>query len=114
MIVATKPLSQTLTFADFIQQLPDEEGKYELVNGKIMRILATRKHEDVAYFITYTFQDEVKRLNLNYRISSRIVIRTLTNTGIEQGLLNTYQEQNKIISPTFPELNLTVSQIINC
>ncbi len=44
-----------------------------------------RLHENVADFLENTFYDEVKRLNLNYRISGRIVVRTLTSNGKEQG-----------------------------
>lgn len=85
MIITTQTTKPKLTFAEFIEQLPDEEGIYELVNGQIVRTLPTRRHEDIADFIAYTLQDEVKNLNLNYRVSSRITIRTITNQGIEQG-----------------------------
>jgi Uma2 family endonuclease len=76
---------QDLSFEQFIQQLPDEEGRYELVNGEIMRIQATRYHEDIADFTVDIFRDEVRRLKLNYRVSDRIVLRTITATGREQG-----------------------------
>ncbi|WP_445244200.1 Uma2 family endonuclease [Microcoleus sp. OTE_8_concoct_300] len=75
-----------LTFHRFIKQLPDEDGRYELVNGEILKILPTiRLHENVADIIENTFQNEVKRINLNYRVSGRIVVRTLTPNGKEQG-----------------------------
>ena len=73
-----------ITFEDFLESRP-ENGHFELVNGKIVRILATRQHENVAEFILFAFYDEIKRLNLNYRASSRIVIATHTADGIEQG-----------------------------
>ncbi|HEX9007860.1 MAG TPA: Uma2 family endonuclease, partial [Patescibacteria group bacterium] len=79
----TQP-KQLLTFEQFITQLPGEE-RYELIEGEIVKILATRQHEDVADFIGDTFKAEVKRLSLNYRVSDRIVIRTLTQNGREQG-----------------------------
>lgn len=85
MISTLNPLKQQLTFEQFIEQLPDEEGLYELVNGEIMRILATRHHEDIADFILRVFDKEVERLKLNYRISARIVMRTVTKNGKEQG-----------------------------
>lgn len=81
MIVTQK----ALTFDQFIEHLPDEEGRYELVNGEIVRVLATRKHDNVAEFISDIFKAEVRRLNLNYRVSGRIVIKTLTAKGKEQG-----------------------------
>jgi Uma2 family endonuclease len=80
--------TQTLsipTFEQFITQLPDEEGRYEWVNGQIMRILPTRKHETLAELITDIFKDEVKHSELNYWVSGRIMIKTETNAGKEQG-----------------------------
>ncbi|MEA5619862.1 Uma2 family endonuclease [Cronbergia sp. UHCC 0137] len=74
-----------LTFKDFLNYDFPEEGRYELVNGEIMRIQATRKHDNLADFIADTFKLEVNRLNLNYRVSGRITIRTLTASGKEQG-----------------------------
>ena len=73
------------SFEQFITQLPDEEGRYEWVNGQIMRILPTRKHETLAELITDIFKDEVKHSKFNYWVSGRIVIKTETNSGKEQG-----------------------------
>ncbi|NJL69446.1 MAG: Uma2 family endonuclease, partial [Microcoleus sp. SM1_3_4] len=86
MTVAPIETKQVLTFDRFIKQLPDEDGRYELVNGEIVKILPTiRQHANVADFLENTFQDEAKRLKLNYRISGRIVLKTLTSNGQEQG-----------------------------
>ncbi len=76
---------QSLTFEQFLEQLPDEESRYELVNGEIMRVLATRQHENLADLIARLFDREVERLNLNFRVSGRIVVRTFTQDGKEQG-----------------------------
>jgi Uma2 family endonuclease len=84
-ITIDKPKQKLLTFEQFVSQLPDQEGRYELVNGEIMRILPTRRHETIAEFITDTFKDEVKRLKLNYFVSGRIMIRTETKQGSERG-----------------------------
>ena len=81
----TSTVQQTLTFDRFLEQDFEEEGRYELVNGEIVRILATRHHEDVADFVEDTLKAEVKQLNLNYKVSSRIVIRTMTSRDREQG-----------------------------
>lgn len=83
-ITINKP-KQKLTFEQFITQLPDEEGRYELIDGEIMRILPTRQHETIAEFITDIFKDEVKRLKLNYFVSGRIVIKTENKEGKERG-----------------------------
>jgi Uma2 family endonuclease len=76
---------QMLTFEQFVKQLPDEEGRYELVNGEIVRILPIRLHEDVADFLIKQFDREVDRVPLNYRVSGRFMLRTLTPKGKEQG-----------------------------
>jgi len=80
----TQP-KQILSFEQFVKQLPHEEGRYELVNGEIVRILPIRLHETLAEFLSDAFKDEVKRLKLNYWVSGRIVVRTLTPNGKEQG-----------------------------
>jgi len=80
----TQP-KQILSFEQFVKQLPDEEGRYEFVNGEIVKILPIRLHETLAEFLSDAFKDEVKRLKLNYWVSGRIVVRTLTPNGKEQG-----------------------------
>jgi Uma2 family endonuclease len=85
MTPTTAKRQEILTFEQFIKQLPNEEGRYEFVNGEIVRILPIRLHENVADFIEDILRDEVKRLNLNYRVSGRIVVRTLAPNGREQG-----------------------------
>jgi Uma2 family endonuclease len=77
-------IRQKLTFEQFREQYP-EDGRYELIDGELVRILATRRHENVADFIEDAFRDEVKRLNLNYKVSGRIVLATISKAGIEQG-----------------------------
>ena len=83
--MTTTKAKQKLTFEQFIKQEVDEECRYELVNGEVVRILPTRKHDNIADFIVRQFDREVERLGLNYRVSGRIVIRTLTPEGKEQG-----------------------------
>ena len=85
MTFTTDQPKQKLTLAQFVQQLPDAEGRYELVNGETMRILATRRHETIAEFIADCFKAEVRRTQQNYWVSGRIVIRTETKDGVEQG-----------------------------
>ncbi|MFN6469314.1 MAG: Uma2 family endonuclease [Nostoc sp. SerVER01] len=75
---------EKLTFDDFLEQCP-EEGLYELVDGEIVEVRATRNHDDVADFMLFVFNDEIKRLNLNYVVKNTAVLRTITANGIEQG-----------------------------
>lgn len=81
MSIAAK---QKLTFDQFLEQYP-EDGRYELIDGEIVRILATRQHEDIADFIADAMKDEVKLRQLSYRVSDRIVVATQTKAGKEQG-----------------------------
>ncbi|MDZ8080168.1 MAG: Uma2 family endonuclease [Nostoc sp. DcaGUA01] len=75
---------EKLTFDDFLEQCP-EEGLYELVAGEIVEVRATRNHDDVADFMLFVFNDEIKRLNLNYVLKNTAVLKTITANGIEQG-----------------------------
>jgi Uma2 family endonuclease len=97
-----------LSFAQFIHQLPEEEGCYELVNGEIMRKPPTKKHHDIADAIADIFEYETKRCNLNYRISGRIIIRTETETGQEQGR---YPDL-VVVDKNIWESNLTTAQSV--
>lgn len=80
----TTTTKQKLSFDQFLEQCP-EEGLYELVNGEVVEMRATRNHEDVADFMADSFKDEIKRLNLNYVVKNTAVIRTFTKDGTEQG-----------------------------
>ncbi|MEH1770207.1 MAG: Uma2 family endonuclease [Nostoc sp.] len=75
---------QKLTFEQFLEQCPDE-GLYELVDGEIVEVRATRNHDDVAEFILFSFNDEIKRLNLNYVVKNTASLKTITANDIEQG-----------------------------
>ncbi|BCL38910.1 Uma2 family endonuclease [Nostoc sp. MS1] len=81
MTAITKP---KLTFDQFLEKCP-EKGFYELVNGEIVEVRSTRNHDDVANFILFAFNDEIRRLNLNYIVNNTAVFRTKTAEGIEQG-----------------------------
>jgi Uma2 family endonuclease len=54
---------QKLTFDQFLEECP-EEGLYELVDGEIVEVRATRNHGDIANFILFGLNDEIRRLNL--------------------------------------------------
>lgn len=80
MTQATKPL----TFEEFLELRPSY-GRYELIDGEIVRILPTRQHDNVADFILFALNDEARRKNLNYKVTDRIAIATSSNDGKEQG-----------------------------
>jgi len=74
-----------LTFADFLEKYPDGSGIYELVNGEIVKVEATRAHKNVARFLVKSFDRESDRLELDYIVDKDIVFRTVTASGQEQG-----------------------------
>jgi Uma2 family endonuclease len=79
----TIALSPQLTFAEFLQACPTE-GRYEFVEGAIVRILATRQHDNVADFLAKVIDREIDRDGLDYRVSGRISLVTLTAQDKEQ------------------------------
>ena len=81
MQTLTKP---KLTFDDFLIQCPDE-GRFELVNGEIVEMVNTRQHKDIAFFIMKKIDQEIDRLNLNFIVTTQVVIKTINKKGIEQG-----------------------------
>jgi Uma2 family endonuclease len=82
--MAAVEIRQKLTFEQYLEQCP-EDGRYELVDGELVRTLATRQHEDVADFLTDTLKDEDKRLGGQYKVSARIALATINKAGNEQG-----------------------------
>jgi Uma2 family endonuclease len=80
-MIATKT---KLTFDRFLEECP-EDGSYELVDGEILEMRATRGHDSVADFLLFTFNDEVRRLNLDFVVKNKLVLRTITKNGQEQG-----------------------------
>lgn len=75
----------SLSFKQFLDYDFPDEGRYELIDGTIVKILATQQHDNIAEFIADEFKAEVKRLDLKYRVSGRVMIRTLSLEGKEQG-----------------------------
>jgi len=73
-----------LTFNEFLIQCPDE-GRFELVNGEIVEMVNTRQHKDIAFFIMKKIDQEIDRLNLNFIVTTQVVIKTINKKGIEQG-----------------------------
>jgi Uma2 family endonuclease len=73
-----------LDFGQFLQQRPDD-GVYELVNGEIVKVEAIRARKNVARYLMFGFNDEIRRLQLDYIVDKDIVIRTVTNKGEQRG-----------------------------
>lgn len=74
-----------LSFLEFLETNPDNGNRYELVNGERVQLMATRAHDDVADFIYDAFRDQVKRFNLDYKISRFASVKTRRDDGLVQG-----------------------------
>ncbi|RUT06797.1 hypothetical protein DSM106972_030540 [Dulcicalothrix desertica PCC 7102] len=77
-------VKQKLTFEQFLEQCL-EEGLYELVDGEIVEMRPTRQHDDTADYTADSYQEEIKRLNLNYVVKTTTAIQTTTSYGVVQG-----------------------------
>ena len=76
---------RSINFAEFINRCPDDGRRYELVNGQIVELMATRAHDDVADFIYDAFQDQVKRSQANFKVTRFGSVKTLRDDGLQQG-----------------------------
>ena len=76
---------KNLSFLEFIEQYPDSAGIFELVNGEIVQVEATRAHKNIARYLVKCFDRESERLGFNYIVDKDIVVRTVTADGQEQG-----------------------------
>ncbi|AVH66153.1 Uma2 family endonuclease [Nostoc sp. 'Peltigera membranacea cyanobiont' N6] len=73
-----------LTFEEFLEQYPNG-GIYELLKGEIIPVEVTRAHKNVSRFLMLAFNDEIRRLGLEYIADKDIIIKTFTDAGQEQG-----------------------------
>lgn len=76
---------RSIDFAEFINRCPDDGRRYELVNGQIVEIMATRAHDDVADFIYDAFRDQVRRSQANFKVTRFGSVKTLRDDGLQQG-----------------------------
>ena len=74
-----------LSFEQFLQDYPEGEGRYELINGELVEMRATRGHDTVADGLLFAFNDEIRRDRLNFKVTNKIVIKTLDAEGQELG-----------------------------
>lgn len=85
MTSITLPSPQTQSsFAEFLDNYPTD-GNYEWVDGAIIKMRATRQHDDIANFMMFAFHDEIRQHQLNYIVTNTALIRTTTLDGKEQG-----------------------------
>ncbi|MEL6814660.1 MAG: Uma2 family endonuclease [Cyanobacteria bacterium J06598_3] len=81
----TQAAVRSLSFTAFIEACPDDGKRYELVNGQIVELMATRAHDDVADFIYDAFRDDVKRSKADFKVTRFGSVKTLRDDGLQQG-----------------------------
>lgn len=79
----TQAAVSSLSFAEFINACPDDGKRYELVNGQIVEMMATRAHDDVADFIYDAFRDQVKQTGASFKVTRFGSIKTLRDDGLQ-------------------------------
>ncbi len=77
--------AKKLSFAQFLQQYPNGEGVFELVDGEIVKVQPIKAHKNVARWLLFAFNDEIRRNNLSYIVDQTIIIKTSTSDGKERG-----------------------------
>lgn len=75
----------SLSFEDFLAIYAKGTGFYELVNGKVIEMEATRAHKNVARFLVKAFDRQIENLQLDLIVDKDIVIRSVTKDGVFQG-----------------------------
>jgi Uma2 family endonuclease len=68
---------RSLTFEEFLEACPADGKRYELIDGQIVELIATREHDDIAEFLQLAMQAEKDRLKLNYRVTTKATVKTL-------------------------------------
>lgn len=81
----TATTAKKLSFAQFLEQYPDGDGIFELVDGEIVQVEAIRAHKNVSRYLVKCFDRESDRLGLNYIVDKDIIIKTSTSDGKERG-----------------------------
>jgi Uma2 family endonuclease len=70
--IPTSP--ETLTFFQFLEWYPDD-GQYELIDGKVVEMQPTGKHEDVTEFLVEKLTALSRRLKLPHRFPRRALVK---------------------------------------
>lgn len=74
-----------LSFEEYLRQYPQGEGFFELVDGELIKMEAIRTHKNISRFLMFSFNDEIRRLGLDYIVDKDIIIRTVNRLGKERG-----------------------------
>lgn len=72
-------IKSKLTYEKFVS-LHLADGRYEFINGDVVKVVNTRQHEDVVAFAYKKFDQEIDRLNLDFVVRQNVSIRTIVNS----------------------------------
>ena len=67
-------IPKTLTFDEFIAWYP-EDGRYELIDGQVVEMQPTGKHEEITEFLVEKLTAESRRLQLPHRFPRRALVK---------------------------------------
>lgn len=74
--------TQPLTFEEFLATYPEDGGIYELINGEVIAVELTGKHEEAIAFLVSEFNFEIRRLGLPYVLPRTCTLKpAASNTG---------------------------------
>jgi Uma2 family endonuclease len=69
-------LQHPLSFEAFLEQYPEDGGRYELVDGEVVEISPIGRHEDISGFISLQLGMEIYRLGLPYSIPKTCLVKS--------------------------------------
>ncbi|MDJ0682614.1 MAG: Uma2 family endonuclease, partial [Xenococcaceae cyanobacterium MO_167.B52] len=58
--------TKSLSFEEFLEWYPEDNKRYELIEGVIVEMLPTGSHEDVSGFLIAELNFEIRKHNLPY------------------------------------------------
>jgi Uma2 family endonuclease len=71
------PQTKPISFEEFLTQYPEDDKRYELIEGVIVEMLPTGSHEDISGFLVAEFNWEIRQQNLAYSIPKNCLIKPL-------------------------------------
>ncbi len=69
--------TKSLSFEEFLEWYPEDNKRYELIEGVIVEMLPTGSHEDVSGFLIAELNFEICKHNLPYSIPKNCLLKPL-------------------------------------
>ncbi|MEE3715376.1 Uma2 family endonuclease [Tumidithrix elongata RA019] len=68
-------ISRLLTFAEFLEQYPEDGRRYELIDGEIVEVRPVGDHEEIIGLVTRRLDREIERLSLPWFIPKSCCVK---------------------------------------